>query len=44
MVELVFGTRTMPYADWAYCLLFAEMIQALHNGAFTRFHRHLPAP
>ncbi|MCB2149728.1 MAG: cobalamin-dependent protein, partial [Deltaproteobacteria bacterium] len=36
-VELVFGTRTMPYADWAYCLLFAEMIQALHNGAFTRF-------
>ena len=37
LVELVFGTRTMPYADWAYCLLFAEMIQALHNGAFTRF-------
>ncbi|MFO7715537.1 B12-binding domain-containing radical SAM protein [Desulfosarcina sp.] len=37
VVELVFGTRTMPYADWAYCLLFAEMIQALHNGAFTRF-------
>jgi putative methyltransferase len=36
-VELVFGTRTLPYADWAYCLLFAEMIQALHNGAFTRF-------
>lgn len=36
-VELVFGTLTMPYADWAYCLLFAEMIQALHNGAFTRF-------
>ena len=37
VVELVFGTRTMPYEDWAYCLLFAEMIQALHNGAFTRF-------
>jgi putative methyltransferase len=37
VVELVFGTRSMPYADWAYCLLFAEMIQALHNGAFTRF-------
>jgi len=37
VVELVFGTRTMPYADWAYCLLFAEMIQALHNGAYTRF-------
>jgi putative methyltransferase len=36
-VELVFGTQTMPYADWAYCLLFAEVIQALHNGAFTRF-------
>ena len=27
----------MPYADWAYCLLFAETIQALHNGAYTRF-------
>ena len=37
VVELVFGTRTMPYADWAYCLLFAEMIQAIHNGGFTRF-------
>ncbi len=37
MVELVFGTGSMPYADWADCLLFAETIQALHNGAFTRF-------
>jgi hypothetical protein len=37
MVELVFGTASMPYSDWAYCLLFAEMIQALHNGAWTRF-------
>jgi len=37
MVELVFGTRAMAYADWAYCLLFAETLQALHNGAFTRF-------
>ncbi len=37
MVELVFGTRSMSYADWADCLLFAEAIQALHNGAFTRF-------
>ena len=36
-VELVFGTNTMPYEDWAYCLLFAEMVQALHNGAYTRF-------
>jgi putative methyltransferase len=35
--ELVFGTGSMPYDDWAYCLLFAEMIQALHNGAYTRF-------
>lgn len=37
LVELVFGTASMPYADWAYCLLFAETIQALHNGAWTRF-------
>ncbi|BBO76411.1 hypothetical protein DSCW_38280 [Desulfosarcina widdelii] len=37
LVELVFGTASMPYEDWAYCLLFAEMIQALHNGAYTRF-------
>jgi putative methyltransferase len=37
VVELVFGTGSMPYDDWAYCLLFAEMIQALHNGAYTRF-------
>ena len=36
-VELVFGTNSMPYEEWAYCLLFAEMIQALHNGAFARF-------
>ena len=31
MVELVFGTASMPYDDWAYCLLFAETIQALHS-------------
>lgn len=37
VVELVFGTRSMPYTDWAWCLLFAETIQALHNGAYTRF-------
>ena len=37
VVELVFGTHSMPYDDWSYCLLFAEMIQALHNGGFTRF-------
>lgn len=36
-VELVFGTISMPYEDWSYCLLFAEMIQALHNGAYSRF-------
>ena len=36
-VELVFGTRAMPYPDWAYCLLFGEAIQALHNGGYTRF-------
>ncbi|BBO69086.1 hypothetical protein DSCA_30160 [Desulfosarcina alkanivorans] len=37
VVELVFGTGSMPHDDWAYCLIFAEMIQALHNGGFTRF-------
>jgi putative methyltransferase len=37
VVELVFATRSMPHADWAYCLLFGEAIQALHNGAYTRF-------
>lgn len=36
-VELVFGTSTMPCTDWAYCFLFAEMAQALHNGGYTRF-------
>lgn len=36
-VELVFETNTLPFGDWAYCLLFAESIQALHNGGFTRF-------
>ena len=36
-VELVFETNTMPFDDWAYCLLFSDMIQALHNGGFTRF-------
>lgn len=37
VVELVFGTGTMACPDWAGCLLFSEMIQALHNGAWTRF-------
>jgi len=36
-VEIVFETNTMPYDDWAYCFLFAETIQALHNGGYTRF-------
>ena len=36
-VELVFETNSLSYEDWSYCLLFSEMIQALHNGAFTRF-------
>lgn len=36
-VELVFETQSLPYEDWNYCLLFAESIQALHNGGFTRF-------
>jgi len=35
-VEIVFETDAMPYKDWAYCFLFGEMIQALHNGAYTR--------
>jgi putative methyltransferase len=37
MVEIVFETDTMPYKDWAYCYLFGEMIQVLHNGAYTRY-------
>jgi len=36
-VELVFATASLPPADWAACLLFAEAVQALHNGAYTRF-------
>ena len=36
-VELVFGTNTMPNDDWAYCFLFSETVQALHNGGYTRF-------
>jgi len=35
-VELVFGTSTLPYEDWVYCFVFAEAVQALHNGAYTR--------
>ena len=35
-VEIVFETDAMPYKDWAYCFLFGEIIQALHNGAYTR--------
>ncbi|OEU60537.1 MAG: hypothetical protein BBJ57_13070 [Desulfobacterales bacterium PC51MH44] len=26
----------MPYKDGAYCFLFGEMIEAVHNGAYTR--------
>jgi putative methyltransferase len=37
VVELVFETSTMSYEDWAYCLLFGETIQAIHNGGYTRF-------
>lgn len=37
MVEIVFETNTLPFSDWAYALLFAETIQALHNGGYTRF-------
>ena len=36
-VEIVFETDTMPYKDWAYCFLFGETVQALHNGGYTRF-------
>lgn len=36
-VELVFATASLPADDWAACLLFAEAVQALHNGAYTRF-------
>ena len=36
-VELVFATNTMTVEDWAWCFLFGETIQALHNGAYTRF-------
>jgi len=35
-VEIVFQTNAMPYKDWSYCFLFGEMIQALHNGSYTR--------
>ncbi len=36
-VELVFGTRAMPPADWEAAFIFSEMAQALHNGGYTRF-------
>ncbi len=36
-VELVFATSTMTVEDWAWCMLFGEVIQALHNGGYTRF-------
>lgn len=36
-VELVFGTNDLSYDDWLYCTLFAETIQTLHNGGYTRF-------
>jgi len=37
LVELVFATGALPPEDWAFCLLFGEAVQALHNGAYTRF-------
>jgi hypothetical protein len=33
----VFSSTSLPPEDWAHCLLFAEAVQALHNGAYTRF-------
>ncbi|MBW1799460.1 MAG: radical SAM protein [Deltaproteobacteria bacterium] len=36
-VELVFGTNALSYEDWLFCTQFAEMIQSLHNGGYTRF-------
>lgn len=36
-VELVFATNSMSAVDWVYCFVFAEFIQALHNGGYTQF-------
>jgi len=37
VAELVIATRTMPTTDWIECQVFAQVVQALHCGGYTRF-------
>jgi putative methyltransferase len=36
-VQLVMETKTMSQADWVNSALFAQLIQILHNGCYTRY-------
>jgi putative methyltransferase len=36
-VDIVVGTKDMPFEDWVYCYTFGEIAQALHNGGYTRY-------
>ncbi len=36
-VEVVVSTSTMSREEWVTCRVYAELVQALHNGALTRF-------
>lgn len=36
-VDIVVGTKDMPFEDWVYCYTFGEIVQALHNGGYTRY-------
>jgi putative methyltransferase len=35
--DVVFETAALPIDDWIYCSVFAQAIQTLHNGCFTRY-------
>jgi putative methyltransferase len=37
VAPLVFESSTLSKADWIECSVFAQMIQCLHNGCFTRY-------
>lgn len=48
-VDIVVQTKDMTIQDWVFCYGFAELVQALHNGVYTRYlaiflHRTLDLP
>jgi putative methyltransferase len=37
IAEFVVETKTLSRADWVRCQVFAQTIQCLHNGCYTRY-------